>query len=240
MIPARYASTRFPYKLVQPLGNKTVIRHTYDNVVATRLFSAVYVVTDDAIIFKEITKHGGNAIMSKQPHESGSDRIAEAVADMEADIILNVQGDEPFVQKKPLQQLLQAFDDSNVQVASLMKKFIKRSLVSDPNYVKVITDKHNDAMYFSRSIIPHQRDDNYLPEYFEHIGVYAFRKAALLQFTKWPAAKAERAEKLEQLRYLENGVKIRMVETAHTSVKIDVPSDLQLAERYLASLAKKE
>ncbi len=236
MIPARYASTRFPYKLVQPLGDKTVIRHTYDNVLATGLFDAVYVVTDHTKIFDEITNNGGKAIMSNQPHESGSDRIAEAVADMNANIILNVQGDEPFVQKEPLQQLLQAFDDDNVQVASLMKKFIDRSLIADPNYVKVITDIHNDAMYFSRSTIPYQRDDNYLPAYFEHIGVYAFRKEVLLQFTKWPAAKAEQAEKLEQLRYLENGIRIRMVETAQTSVKIDVPADLLLAEQYLATL----
>ena len=236
MIPARYASTRFPFKLMQPLGDKTVIRHTYDNVIATGLFDSVYVVTDHAIIFNDITNNGGKAIMSQQPHESGSDRIAEAVADMKADIILNVQGDEPFVKKEPLQQLLKAFNDANVQVASLMKKFIDRSMVADPNYVKVITDKYNDAMYFSRSAIPYQRDDNYLPEYFEHIGVYAFRKKALLQFTQWPAAKAEQAEKLEQLRYMENGIRIRMVETAHTSVKIDVPADLLLAERYLSTL----
>lgn len=233
MIPARYASTRFPFKMMQPLGNKTVIRQTFDNVLATGLFDAVYVVTDHEKIFNEIVKNGGKAIMSKHSHESGSDRIAEAAATMHADIILNVQGDEPFVKKAPLAALLDCFKDENVQVASLMKAFSNPHLVPDPNYVKVVTDKKNDALYFSRSVIPYLRDETFLPTYFEHVGVYAFRREALLQFTLWPAAYSEQAEKLEQLRYLEHGVRIRMVETHETSVKIDVPEDLALAEQYL-------
>jgi 3-deoxy-D-manno-octulosonate cytidylyltransferase len=236
MIPARYAATRFPFKLMQPLGDKTVIRQTYDNTVATGLFDEVYVVTDHEIIFNEIQSNGGKAIMSRQQHESGSDRIAEAIADMEVDIILNVQGDEPFVNKEPLRKLLQAFDDENVQVASLMKRFSDSSLQLNPNYVKVVVDKNNDSLLFSRSIIPYQRDDELLPDYFEHIGVYAFRKDALLQFTKWPQAKIEQVEKLEQLRYLYNGIRLRMIETAEVSVKIDVPEDLANAERFLQSL----
>jgi 3-deoxy-D-manno-octulosonate cytidylyltransferase len=236
MIPARYAATRFPFKLMQPLGDKTVIRQTYDNTVATGLFDEVYVVTDHEIIFNEIQSNGGKAIMSRQQHESGSDRIAEAIADMEVDIILNVQGDEPFVNKEPLRKLLQAFDDENVQVASLMKRFSDSSLQLNPNYVKVVVDKNNDSLLFSRSIIPYQRDEELLPDYFEHIGVYAFRKDALLQFTKWPQAKIEQVEKLEQLRYLYNGIRLRMIETAEVSVKIDVPEDLANAERFLQSL----
>ena len=141
MIPARYAASRFPFKLMQPLGDKTVIRQTYNNTVATGLFDAVYVVTDHEIIFNEIEMHGGKAIMSLHSHDSGSDRIAEAVADMNVDIIINVQGDEPFVNKKALQKLLQAFDDENVQVASLMKKFTDLSLVHNPNYEKCLQIK---------------------------------------------------------------------------------------------------
>ena len=236
MIPARYAATRFPYKLMQPLGDKSVIRQTYDNTVATGLFDAVYVVTDHEIIFNEIQFHGGKAIMSLRPHESGSDRIAEAVAEMPVDIILNVQGDEPFVNKATLQKLLSAFDDEQVQVASLMKKFTDLSLVPDPNYVKVLVDKNNDSLLFSRSVIPYKRDEDILPDYFEHIGVYAFRKYALIQFTKWPPAKIEQIEKLEQLRYLHNGIRIRMIETNEVSVKIDMPEDLANAESFLQSL----
>jgi 3-deoxy-manno-octulosonate cytidylyltransferase (CMP-KDO synthetase) len=236
MIPARYAATRFPFKLMQPLGNKTVIRHTYDNTLATGLFDEVYVVTDHDIIAEEITSHGGKAIKSIKEHESGSDRIAEAVADMDAQIILNVQGDEPFVNKAVLAQLLAAFEDNNVQVASLMKKFTDLSLVANPNYVKVVVDQNKDSLYFSRSVIPFRRDETITPVYYEHIGVYAFRKEMLLQFTKWPAAYTEQLEKLEQLRYLENGVRLRMIETQEVSVKIDVPEDLVQAEKYLASL----
>ena len=236
MIPARYAATRFPYKLMQPLGDKTVIRQTYDNTVATGLFDAVYVVTDHEIIFNEIESHGGKAIMSLRPHDSGSDRIAEAVAGMPVDIILNVQGDEPFVNKATLQKLLLAFDNEQVQVASLMKKFTDISLVPDPNYVKVLVDKNNDSLLFSRSVIPYKRDENILPDYFEHIGVYAFRKNALIQFTQWTPVKIEQIEKLEQLRYLYNGIRIRMIETYEVSVKIDMPEDLANAEIFLQSL----
>jgi 3-deoxy-manno-octulosonate cytidylyltransferase (CMP-KDO synthetase) len=236
MIPARYAATRFPYKLMQPLGNKTVIRQTYDNTVSTGLFDEVYVVTDSEIIFSEIKSNGGKAIMSIQQHESGSDRIAEAIAGMQVDIILNVQGDEPFVKKEPLERLLLAFEDKNVEVASLMKKFTDESLIPNPNYVKVVVDKNNDSLLFSRSVIPYQRDEELVVDYFEHIGVYAFRKQALLRFTKWPQAKIEQIEKLEQLRYLHNGVRIRMIETHEVSVKIDVPADLENAEIYLQSL----
>lgn len=239
MIPARYAATRFPFKLMQLLGNKTVIRHTYDNTVATKLFDDVFVVTDHEIIFNEIQSNGGKAIMSVRSHESGSDRIAEAVATMNVDIIVNIQGDEPFVQKEPLRHLLEAFMDETVQVASLMKKFTDSSLVGNPNYVKVVVDKNNDSLLFSRSVIPFKRDEDLSADYFEHIGVYAFRKKALIDFTQWPIAKTEQVEKLEQLRYLHNGIRIRMIETDAVSVKIDVPEDLVNAEAFLQSLPSK-
>ena len=233
MIPGRYAATRFPFKLMQPLGNKTVIRHTYDNTLATGLFDEVIVVTDSDIIFNEITNNGGKAIMSIKSHESGSDRIAEAVENMDVDIILNVQGDEPFIDKTSLAKLLEAFDDEKVQVASVMKPFADLSLVSNTNFVKVVVDKNMESLLFSRSVIPFHRDKEIQPTYYEHIGVYAFRKAALLQFTKWEMTPLESIEKIECLRYLENGIKLKMVITDHAGVKIDVPEDLEKAEKFL-------
>ena len=233
MIPARYAATRFPAKLMQQLGNKTVIRHTYDNTVATGLFDEVMVVTDSEIIFKEIVDHGGRAIMSKREHESGSDRIAEAIEDIELDIVVNVQGDEPFVQKEPLEKLLQVFDDASVQVASLMQVLKEERFIQDPNYVKVAVDKNNNALLFSRSAIPYHRDKNTTPVYYEHIGVYAFRKNALLQFTRWPMSPLEATEKIECLRYLENGVPLKMIVTEYMGIEIDTPEDLERAGKLL-------
>lgn len=226
MIPARYAATRFPAKLMQLLGDKTVIRHTYDNTVATKLFDEVMVVTDSRIIFEEIISHSGKAVMSIKEHESGSDRIAEAVANMDADIVVNVQGDEPFVQKEPLRKLLKTFDDSAVQVASLMQVLKEDSFIADPNYVKVAVDKHMNALLFSRSPIPYHRDKNVSPVYYEHVGVYAFRKQALLNFTNWAMTPLEAAEKIECLRYLENGIPLKMVVTEYMGVEIDTPEDL--------------
>jgi 3-deoxy-manno-octulosonate cytidylyltransferase (CMP-KDO synthetase) len=225
-IPARYAATRFPAKLMQLLGDKTVIRHTYDNTVATGLFDEVYVVTDSEIIFNEIVDHGGKAIMSKRPHESGSDRIAEAIENLDIDIVVNVQGDEPFVKKEPLQKVIDVFSDARVQVSSLMQVLTNQQLIEDPNYVKVAVDINNNALFFSRSVIPYPRDRVAASKYYEHIGVYAFKKQALLNFTNWPMSPLEAAEKIECLRYLENGVSIRMVVTEYMGVEIDTPEDL--------------
>ena len=232
-IPARYAATRFPAKLMQTLGDKTVIRHTYDNTVATRLFDAVYVVTDSEIIFNEITQHGGNAIMSKRSHESGSDRIAEAVQDLDIDIVVNVQGDEPFVKREPLEKVIAVFSDTTVQVASLMQVLTDNTLIQDPNYVKVAVDKNNNALFFSRSVIPYPRSTESAITYYEHIGVYAFQKQALLNFTNWPISPLEAAEKIECLRYLENGISIKMVVTEYMGVEIDTPADLIKAAKLL-------
>lgn len=233
MIPARYAATRFPAKLMQQLGNKSVIRHTYDNTMATGLFSDVVVVTDSDIIFNEITSHGGKAVMSKKNHESGSDRIAEAAADMDVDIIINVQGDEPFVQKDPLEKLLTVFADEKVQVASLMQELKDAASIEDPNYVKVAVDRNMNSLFFSRSVIPYPRDKSVSIPYYEHIGVYAFRKQALLNFTNWPMTPLEAAEKIECLRYLEYGVPLKMVLTQYMGVEIDTPEDLIKAAKLL-------
>ena len=232
-IPARYAATRFPAKLMQPLGDKTVIRHTYDNTLATGLFDEVYVVTDSDIIFNEIVQHGGKAIMSQRSHESGSDRIAEAIQNLPIDVVVNVQGDEPFVKKEPLQKLLSVFNDTTVQVASLMQVLTQQNLIEDSNYVKVAVDKNNNALFFSRSVIPFPRSKDSAIVYYEHIGVYAFKKQALLDFTNWPMSPLEAAEKIECLRYLENGVPIKMVVTEYMGVEIDTPEDLAKAAKLL-------
>lgn len=235
-IPARYAATRFPAKLMQLLGDKTVIRHTYDNTLATGLFDEVYVVTDSDIIFQEISSHGGKAIMSIKSHESGSDRIAEAAASMDVDIIVNVQGDEPFVQREPLEKLLATFtgtDGAIVKVASLMQELKDQTLIEDPNYVKVAVDRNMNSLFFSRSVIPYPRDKSLAITYYEHIGVYAFRKESLMQFTNWPITPLEAAEKIECLRYLEYGIPLRMVVTTYMGVEIDTPEDLIKAAQLL-------
>ena len=229
MIPARYAATRFPAKLMQKLGNRTVITTTYQATVATGLFDDVVVVTDSDIIYEEISSNGGIAIMSKKEHESGSDRIAEAAAGLEVDLIVNVQGDTPFVKKEPLEKLLQEFNDASVQVASLMQELKEEELIADPNYVKVCVDKNRNSLFFSRSIIPYPRNKSVAIRYYEHIGVYAFRKQALMKFTQWPVSPLEDAEKIECLRYLENGIPLRMVITDYMGVEIDTPEDLQKA-----------
>jgi 3-deoxy-manno-octulosonate cytidylyltransferase (CMP-KDO synthetase) len=236
MIPARYAATRFPAKLMQPLGAKTVIRHTYDNTKATGLFDEVMVVTDSEIIYEEITRHGGKAKMSIRPHESGSDRIAEAIADMDVDVVVNVQGDEPFVRREPLERLLEVFRGEagrEVQVGSLVQVLKEQRFIDDPNYVKVALDKNNNALFFSRSVLPYPRDPAAAAIYYEHIGVYAFRKKALLQFSVWPVSPLEAVEKIECLRYLENGVPMRMVITTYMGVEIDTPEDLERAAKLL-------
>jgi 3-deoxy-manno-octulosonate cytidylyltransferase (CMP-KDO synthetase) len=233
VIPARYAATRFPGKLMQILGNKTIIAHTYLHSLETGLFDEVWVATDSEIIHNEISKMGGHVVMSTKQHESGSDRIAEAIEKLDVDIVVNVQGDEPFIQKEPLEQLINAFNDPEVQVGSLMQKISEPIDIDNPNIVKVVVNDQQDAMYFSRSPIPYNRNRQSDIPYFRHIGVYAFRKQTLLDFTRWPLGRLENAEKLEQLRYLEHGVSIRMIETHFTGIGIDTPEDLEKAKKLI-------
>lgn len=236
VIPARYASTRFPAKLMQDLGGKTVIRRTYEATVATGLFADVFVATDSELIYDEIVNNGGKAVRSVQEHESGSDRIAEAVANLEADIVINVQGDEPFVNKENLEMLIAIFNDDvekRVDLASLMTPIDDWDVIENPNNVKVVVDTEQVALYFSRSVIPYPREREVGVQYYQHIGVYAFRKKALLAFTKLPMGALEASEKLEQLRYLEHGKRIKMAVTHHLGVGIDTPEDLEKARRLL-------
>jgi len=233
MIPARYAASRFPGKLMQKLGDKTVIRRVYEATKNTQLFDDVIVVTDSDAIEEEIKAIGGNVMRSTKEHESGSDRIAAAAVDLEVDIILNVQGDTPFIKKTALQKLLNLFNDETVQVASLMQIISDEKVISDPNRVKVVVDKKNNSLLFSRSVIPYPRNETTSTVYYEHIGVYAFRKKALLDFTTWPVTPLEDAEKIECLRYLENGIPLRMALTDYIGVSIDTPEDLEKAKLLL-------
>lgn len=233
VIPARYASTRFPAKLLQDLGGKTVILRTYEAAVSTNLFDDVFVVTDSELIFDEIISNGGKAIRSIKDHESGSDRIAEAVQDMKVDLVINVQGDEPFIDKKPLEELIQVFKndhDKKIDLGSLMFEINETADINNPNNVKVITDQQGFALYFSRSVIPYPREEQVGVRYMKHIGIYAFRKEALLDFYRLPMLTLEASEKLEQLRYLEYGKRIKMVETNHGSIGIDTLEDLEKAK----------
>lgn len=236
VIPARYNSTRFPGKLMENLGGKTVISTTYENVVQTGLFDDAFVATDSEIILDEITKNGGNAVMTGE-HETGSDRIAEAVQHIDCEIVINVQGDEPFLKKEPLKQLIQVFendDKKEISLASLKIKLKEKGDIENPNNVKVITDLNGFAMYFSRSVIPYERDTStplsVTTLYYKHIGVYAFRKEALLKFSSLEMTPLEIAEKIECIRYLENGMKIKMIETDFAGVGIDTPEDLEKAK----------
>jgi 3-deoxy-manno-octulosonate cytidylyltransferase (CMP-KDO synthetase) len=236
VIPARYASTRFPAKLMQDLGGKTVIIRTYEAAVNTGLFDDVFVVTDSILIYDNIISAGGKAIMSCKEHESGSDRIAEAVEKLEVDIVVNVQGDEPFINAKPLSKLIDVFRndfDSKVDLASLMREISNEDEIINPNNVKVVVDQSGFALYFSRSVIPYPREKNVGVRYFQHIGIYAFRKAALMDFYRLPMKTLEASEKLEQLRYLEFGKRIKMVETSEVSIGIDTPEDLERARKMI-------
>ncbi len=209
----------------------------YENAVAMNLFDEVLVVTDSDEIMNEILAAGGAVKKSTKDHQSGSDRIAEAIASMDVDVVVNIQGDEPFVEKEPLQDLLNCFKDPGVAVASVMKRFGEGDEPENPNQVKVVCNKNNDALYFSRSPIPFKRNRSADLPYFKHVGVYAYRKETLLDFTQWPMGALEQAELLEQLRYLENGVAIRMVETKTSSIGIDTPEDLERARvEYKSSL----
>ncbi|CAI8196620.1 MAG: 8-amino-3,8-dideoxy-manno-octulosonate cytidylyltransferase [Flavobacteriaceae bacterium] len=236
MIPARFQASRFPGKLMEDLGGQTVILRTYQATLGTGLFEDVFVVTDSEVIFNEITSHGGKAIMSIKNHQCGSDRIAEAVASMDIDIVVNVQGDEPFTNKQVLTTLLDVFnqkDASKIDLASLMVKITDWEEINNPNCVKVIVNKENFAQYFSRAPIPYPRDKEITTSYYKHKGIYAFTKQALLDFYQLPMGTLEATEKIECIRYLEYGKNIKMAETSLQGIGIDTPEDLIKANKIL-------
>ena len=229
MIPARYQASRFPGKLMKDLSGKPVILRTYEAALQTELFDEVYVVTDSDIIYNTIDEAGGKVMKSQKEHECGSDRLAEASENIHADIIVNVQGDEPFIDTESLKRLIDVFhkdDNQSIDVASPMVKITNEEDIQNPNNVKVITNLQNDALYFSRSPIPFRRNNRTEVTHFKHVGVYAFRKKALLDFYNGPITPLESSEKIEAIRYLEMGKTIKMVEIDNPVIGIDTEEDL--------------
>lgn len=239
MIPARYDSSRFEGKMLADLCGKPVIARTHDAAMATGLFDDVYVVTNHDGIEKAVRDNGGKVIRSIKHHETGSDRIAEAVEGIDCDIVVNIQGDEPFVTREPLEKLIAVFnspDADRIDLASMVQEIKNPAFIDDPNYVKVVMDKDNFALYFSRSPIPYNRAGSADVKYYEHVGVYAFRKQSLLDFAQESARQNELAEKIECIRYLEYGKRIKMVESPFVSLEVDTPEDLVNARAYFAQL----
>lgn len=239
VIPARYASTRFPGKPLAMLGGKTVIQRVYEQ--AASVLSEVYVATDDERILSAVEAFGGRAVMTRADHKSGTDRIEEAVekTGTQADVIINVQGDEPFIQPSQIKTLMALFDDPQTQIGTLGKRFDSMDAVNNPNSPKIVTDHRGFALYFSRSVIPFIRgveSDEWLSHYpfLKHLGVYAYRREVLAEVTRLPQGQLEKAESLEQLRWLENGYRIRVGLTDVETVGIDTPADLERAEQFLA------
>ncbi|MBR1505912.1 MAG: 3-deoxy-manno-octulosonate cytidylyltransferase [Prevotella sp.] len=240
IIPARYASTRFPGKPLALLGGKPVIQHVYEQ--AVKALDEAWVATDDTRIYDTVTGFGGHAVMTRTDHKSGTDRIEEAVEKIgtDADVIINIQGDEPFVQVSQIKTLMQLFDNAGTQIGTLGKRFESREAAMNPNSPKIVTDLQGFALYFSRSVIPFVRganSDNWFEQfpYLKHLGLYAYRREVLREVTRLPQSPLELAESLEQLRWLENGYRIRVGLTDVETVGIDTPEDLQRAEEFLKS-----
>lgn len=240
IIPARYASTRFPGKPLALLGNKPVIQHVYEQ--ATSVLNEVWVATDDDRIREAVEKFGGRVVMTRADHKSGTDRIEEAAekTGTQADVVINIQGDEPFVQPSQIKTLMQLFDNADTQIGTLGKHFEDIEAVNNPNSPKIVTDKQGFALYFSRSVIPYIRgaqDNEWLSHFpfLKHLGLYAYRREVLHEITQLPQSSLEIAESLEQLRWLENGYRIRVGLTDVETVGIDTPEDLQRAEEFLKS-----
>ncbi len=239
LIPARMGATRFPAKLVADLCGKPLIARTYLSTVETGVFDEVMVVTDHDDIAQIIEREGGKVFMSRQEHQSGSDRIAEAVKNMDAEVVVNVQGDEPFQDRKSLQDLVEVFKDGQVEVASMMSRIADASQVDNPNVVKVVVDKQGFALYFSRSPLPYKRNPEVEIPVYKHIGIYAYRRQTLLRFTRLEKSRLEMVEMLEQLRLLENGIRIKMIESNHQAVAVDTKQDLEKAIAYYADHFRK-
>lgn len=233
MIPARYGSTRFPGKMLADIAGKPLIVRTCENINATGFFNEVYVVTDSDEIQAAVEQSGGKVLRSIKEHDCGTDRIAEVAGSIDADIIINVQGDEPFLEKEPLEKLLNLFDDKQVQAASLVEPINDSKAINNPNKVKVVLTPDMYAIYFSRSQVPYLRDKNITHQYYKHIGIYAFRKEALLKFSSWQPTPLEKAEQLECNRFIENGMPIKMAVTDHVTVAVDTKEDIAAAEAWL-------
>ena len=233
VIPSRYASTRLNAKPLAMIGDKCLIQRVYEAVKQTELFDQVIVATDHQAIYDEVKRFGGEVVMTSEHHQSGSDRIAEVCRHIDCDIVVNVQGDEPFVTREPLEALLNVFTDSQVEVASLMHQLDNKEEIANPNNVKVIVNQKSDAIYFSRSVIPYQRNQVEGLKYYKHIGVYAYQKETLMKYVQMPQSLLEKTESLEQLRLIDNGISVRMVESQYQAIGIDTTEDLEKAREYV-------
>ena len=228
VIPSRYGSSRFPGKPLARICGKPMIQWVYERVKGVNEIEEVFVATDDERILKVVDTFGGKAVMTGEC-ACGTDRVYEASKDLDANIVLNIQGDEPLIKPEMIRDLIHAFDDPSVMMATLKKEMISED-VNDPNIVKVITDNNGDAVYFSRSIIPYNRDERKTVRYYKHIGIYGYTKEYLSKFVTLPQSELETTEKLEQLRSLEHGFKIRVVETKYQSIAVDLPEHISLIE----------
>jgi 3-deoxy-manno-octulosonate cytidylyltransferase (CMP-KDO synthetase) len=240
IIPARYASTRFPGKPLAPIRGIPMIEHVYRNVSKSKAIREVWVATDDPRIEEAVLNFGGKCIMTSKEHQTGSDRLAEAAQKLDADLVINVQGDEPLIRGEVLDSLVDLFlQDDTLQMATLKSKIQDEEEIHNPNVVKVITNLFDEAIYFSRSPIPYNRDGRQV-DYFKHIGVYAYTKKFLLEYVTLPQTELELAESLEQLRALENGAKIKVLETDMKLIGVDTPQDIQKVEEYLLSVGERK
>lgn len=242
VIPARYASTRFPAKPLADLDGKSMIQRVYEQVTKSKLIADTVVATDHQEIFSHVKKFGGNVCMTKESHVSGTDRCFEALTlqQKEFSYVINIQGDEPFIQPEQI-DLLARLLDGNAEIATLVKKIEDQEQLFNPNVVKAVVSKEKNALYFSRSPIPHIRntkENEWLSKhtFYKHIGMYAYRRDILKQVTALPTSGLEKAESLEQLRWLENGFKISVAETQTETIGIDTPDDLQKALSYLKTI----
>lgn len=233
VIPARYSSTRLPGKPLADLGGKPVIQYVYEN--ASKALDLVYVATDDERIVEVVEAFGGRAVMTDPNHTCGSERVAEVAESLEVEIVVNIQGDEPFIAYEMIRDVITPMEnDFDIKMTTLCRKIASEDDLHNPSIVKVVRDKNHNALYFSRSIIPYPRYQGFM-EWYEHVGLYAYRKDFLLEYVSWPNTPLEQTESLEQLRILENGYSIKVVETdlGYGAPCIDTPEDLVRAREYL-------
>lgn len=235
VIPARYTSTRFPGKVLAPLHGKPLILHVHDRLAGAAGLSEVVVATDDARVADAVRAHGGHVVMTSPDHESGTDRVAEVARGREADIVVNVQGDEPLIEPALVREVAAALKrDAGADMATARRPVTAPEHLADPNVVKVVCDKRGRALYFSRAAIPHTRDAAGGLAAWQHVGIYAYRRDFLLAFAAWPPTPLEQREKLEQLRALEHGCAISVIDTRYESIGVDTPADLRRVEQQLA------
>ena len=238
VIPARFASTRFPGKPLADIDGRTMIEHVYRRAALAPGVSRVIVATDDLRIATRVAEFGGNVKLTKVTHRTGTDRLAEVAASLDCDVVVNVQGDEPLIDPRAITEVVRPFEDPAISMTTLYRRIENPLDLTNPNIVKVVLDRAGFAMYFSRAPVPYSRDPRGgWPPLYRHIGLYAYRRSALLVLAALEETPLERAEGLEQLRALEHGIRIRAIETAYDSIGVDTPEDLEQVRRLLAAPA---